>query len=287
MTQNDLSTAITLIKGGQKSSGARILRNLLRDDPANIQALLWLSEAVDDDQEKRRCLEEALKVEPDNALARRGLHILSRRPTWERGAQLAPSQDSHDTSIADHAAGQVNSRRDAQVERLPAWNGSKDYRPAKQGPRPAPVVDKFPGTPLPVKAQKMSAGSCLVGALIIGSVLCLFSSLASQCSGSRDDQSTQPPTLDPGEERAIAAVKNQSTLLGDNMAESIAIALTVTELEGHTTSMDGWYVSSAADHHAVFFRFYVDDVRQSAEWWYYPGGRIVPKNEWAFVFMGQ
>ena len=71
------------------------------------------------------------------------------------------------------------------------------------------------------------------------------------------------------------------------MAEGIAIALTITELDGHTTSMDGWYVSAAPDHHAVFFRFYVDDVRQSAEWWYYPSGTIVPKNEWAFVFMGQ
>jgi len=82
MQFSELAIAIKLIKAGQKSAGARILRDFLRDHPENVVALLWLSEAIKDDHEKRAYLEKILSVDPQNALARRGLLILCRSPSW-------------------------------------------------------------------------------------------------------------------------------------------------------------------------------------------------------------
>ncbi len=71
------------------------------------------------------------------------------------------------------------------------------------------------------------------------------------------------------------------------MHESVGVALAITELNGHTVSIDGWYVHDQGQYHSVYFRFYVDGTREFAEWWHYPDGRILPKNYWASVFMGQ
>jgi tetratricopeptide (TPR) repeat protein len=75
-----LSEAIQHIKSGDKTLGKQLLTEILKADSRNELAWLWMSAAVDTDDLRRECLEEVLKLNPDNQPAKRGL------------AQLPPKQ---------------------------------------------------------------------------------------------------------------------------------------------------------------------------------------------------
>jgi hypothetical protein len=49
---------------------------LLQIDRYNEQAWLWLSGTADNDQDRLDCMQEILKINPDNAFAQRGLAAL-------------------------------------------------------------------------------------------------------------------------------------------------------------------------------------------------------------------
>ena len=75
-----LTEAISLIKSGNKAIGKQLLTEVLKAEPNNETAWLWMSAVVDTDDLRRECLEEVLKLNPNNQVAQRGL------------AQLPPKQ---------------------------------------------------------------------------------------------------------------------------------------------------------------------------------------------------
>ncbi len=68
-----LRRAIAAVKAGDKAAGRRLLAAVLRDDPRNEAAWLWMSAATDSDEQRRACLERVLAINPDNPTARQGL----------------------------------------------------------------------------------------------------------------------------------------------------------------------------------------------------------------------
>jgi hypothetical protein len=68
-----LQQAIAAIKAGDKVGGRRLLAVVIRSDPRNEAAWLWMSAATDSDEQRRACLERVLAINPDNSTARRGL----------------------------------------------------------------------------------------------------------------------------------------------------------------------------------------------------------------------
>lgn len=79
MPQN-LSPAIAAIKAGDKVTGQRLLTEIIKAEPDNENAWLWLSSAVDSNEQRRYCLQQVLKINPDHKLARRGLTALGEGP---------------------------------------------------------------------------------------------------------------------------------------------------------------------------------------------------------------
>ena len=135
-------------------------------------------------------------------------------------------------------------------------------------------------------APKKSNTSC-VTYIVVGVVIIVLIGLLGECVSGLQRIASPVATADPQEQAAITAVQSQSTPLGKNMHESIAVVLVLLENEGHTQSIDGWYVNDGSDYYSVKFYFYYDGNHKFAEWWYYPStGSIVPKNDWAFAFMG-
>lgn len=65
-----LEQAVQLIQSGDAAAGRRLLGRILRADPANAAAWLWMSEAVDRPEHKRDCLLRVLAIEPQNKTAR-------------------------------------------------------------------------------------------------------------------------------------------------------------------------------------------------------------------------
>jgi hypothetical protein len=77
-----LQQAIALIRSGDKQNGGRLLAEVLKDDPQNEMAWLWMSGIVSRDEQRRHCLTQVLAINPNNQLAQKGL------------AQLQPGRQS-------------------------------------------------------------------------------------------------------------------------------------------------------------------------------------------------
>ena len=63
---DDFLSAIKLLKSGDKLSAQKMFESLLKADPENELLWQWLARAVNDPEEKRECLLEVLRINPDN-----------------------------------------------------------------------------------------------------------------------------------------------------------------------------------------------------------------------------
>ena len=68
-----LIEAQTAIQLHDKKKAREILRRLIKADPKNIDYWMWLSVSVDTPREITYCLQEAIKIDPDNEIAKKGL----------------------------------------------------------------------------------------------------------------------------------------------------------------------------------------------------------------------
>lgn len=85
MAENSLQEAIAALKAGRRKQARAILAHLLRQDPRNEEAWLWLSGAVERDSERLLCLHQVLAINPNNERARRGVELL-----LSKGVTLPP-----------------------------------------------------------------------------------------------------------------------------------------------------------------------------------------------------
>jgi hypothetical protein len=88
-----LQRAIKAIQAGDRSSGKRLLAKVLRADPQNAEAWLWMSEVVDTAVQRRICLQRVLAIDPQNALALSGLaRVGTRAASHKRPVPRAPQR---------------------------------------------------------------------------------------------------------------------------------------------------------------------------------------------------
>ena len=76
MKDNLLEQAISLYKSGNIKSAGEVLKNLVRQDPKNEAAWLWLSVCVEKNEQKQYCLQRVLEINPENRDARTALQML-------------------------------------------------------------------------------------------------------------------------------------------------------------------------------------------------------------------
>jgi hypothetical protein len=79
-----LNRAIAAAKAGRKAEARRLLETVLDADERNERAWLWLSDVVENDEERIVCLENVLTINPDNEVARKGLAALRAAPAVDR-----------------------------------------------------------------------------------------------------------------------------------------------------------------------------------------------------------
>jgi tetratricopeptide (TPR) repeat protein len=75
--------AVDALRLGDRVRAKNILTRLLKEDQNNPTYWIWMSAAVDTAKERIYCLETALKFQPENAIAKRGLVLLGGLPPDE------------------------------------------------------------------------------------------------------------------------------------------------------------------------------------------------------------
>ena len=80
MSLTKLNSAIAAIKSGDKDTGSRLLKELLKAEPSNETAWIWLSTTVDDISIKKHYLQKALSINPNNKIVIKALVQLDKPP---------------------------------------------------------------------------------------------------------------------------------------------------------------------------------------------------------------
>src|SRR5574342_554792 len=75
--------AVEALRAGNKSKARELITDLLKTDQKNVTYWIWLSAAMDSTKERVYCLQTALKLDPENATAKRGLILLGALPADE------------------------------------------------------------------------------------------------------------------------------------------------------------------------------------------------------------
>jgi len=75
-----MKQGIAAVKAGEREKGRALLLQVIEADERIEQAWLWLSDAVDTDEDRRICLENVLAINPNHAAAQRGLAKLGPAP---------------------------------------------------------------------------------------------------------------------------------------------------------------------------------------------------------------
>lgn len=114
-TNPTLNDAIAAARAGRRDDAARILRQVVANEPFNAEAWVWLGGVTSDVREQRRALEQALAIDPGNQRAQQGLGWLrhSQPEVFEGGATGATvtrprserSTPNYEQSVATRGAG--------------------------------------------------------------------------------------------------------------------------------------------------------------------------------------
>jgi len=103
MSSEKLTLAISAIKIGDKSTGERLLNDLLINEPENESAWIWLATCMDDLNKKIDCLQKAVAINPNNQIVIKALAKLQQSilPTLEEIVTVkeTPQKTGHDQEI--------------------------------------------------------------------------------------------------------------------------------------------------------------------------------------------
>lgn len=80
---------ISALRSGDRVSARGLFREAIRSDPDDATAWLWLTGALDQDEERIDCLKQVLRIDPNNQAAARGIaQILARQKENAQGEQI-------------------------------------------------------------------------------------------------------------------------------------------------------------------------------------------------------
>ena len=93
MTTDDLlKQGIAALKAGHRDVARSLLAQAVEQDKHNETAWLWLSGAMDTDEERYACLEKVLEINPDNEAAKRGMVLLQEGKTRNHLPAIGPRE---------------------------------------------------------------------------------------------------------------------------------------------------------------------------------------------------
>ena len=158
-TTNDwLQQGIAAARAGQRAQARQFFVRAIQENQYNDDAWVWLAGVVDNPADMRRCLQQALRINPLNPQARQGIAWLDRQA---RQAQKASSSATNmndgqnpSSSTTAHssvqAENQVDKTSSQDQSHPPAADDSLSVSQSSASAKPASAHDSHaPGTPEP------------------------------------------------------------------------------------------------------------------------------------------
>jgi hypothetical protein len=110
-----LEQAVQAIKTGDKAAGLVLLAQVIRTDPNNESAWIWMATAQDDPEKKKQCLERVLRINPANERVRRALTMMFPAPVQpeavpeaiQAAPQPAPFVEEQPSSQTEQPAAEI------------------------------------------------------------------------------------------------------------------------------------------------------------------------------------
>jgi len=103
--QDKLPQGIAALKAGKKSEAEQILKEVVQQNPQNMDAWLWLGASVSTPNETLYCLERVLELEPDNQKAQAGVQWARTRVGQGQAEAVNPlsnaRQDVQDIDLSE------------------------------------------------------------------------------------------------------------------------------------------------------------------------------------------
>lgn len=127
---------------------------VVKMDQRNERAWMWLSAVVDDPEQQRTCLEYVLKINPENARARKGLVSLQASSPSPSAAGGGTTQHASAGAAASSAAARAQqSPAHKQAQQVTDQAQASSPSQAKQAPRSDSAAAKKSGPAAEAKAQ--------------------------------------------------------------------------------------------------------------------------------------
>jgi len=143
---------IAALKVGRKAHARLLLGQALRADPYSEKGWLWLSGAVDTDEERRYCLTQVLAINGKNAAAQNGLTGLGPGPAFSpfelpitTPEPAPPAAEAPVWSrLRDQAPEEAAPEPAPPAAKAPVWSQWRDQAPEEAAPEPAPPAAEAP-----------------------------------------------------------------------------------------------------------------------------------------------
>lgn len=154
MTPPTLQQAIQAIKAGDKITGRQILADILQADLNNELAWLWMSSVADSDNERRKYLEQVLKINPENKTAQKGLAALDQKLAAKTPPSSAPAAETLTKPGRSLGARLAARSKDKEAQTVPSKPVAAAPPTQAQAPiAPGPVASTQPDQPSPTPSE--------------------------------------------------------------------------------------------------------------------------------------
>lgn len=145
---DQLQQAVSLIKSGDQQNGRQILIDIIKTNPRNELAWLWMSSVVDTNDQRQHCLKQVLVINPHNELAQRGLEKLQPSPQTEAKPITSPQEQVKSKELLFEEAGLTPIR--------PRPSKPKPLDEPKTSPKHLPNSQQKVVAPQPTKTKSLS-----------------------------------------------------------------------------------------------------------------------------------
>lgn len=201
MSKDPLETAIELIKSGKQADALPILTMLIRSDPHDEKAWVWLIQAVPADQ-RRQAAQMFFKDNPDSDLAKKALRAAGREASNSSAAVpvISPAMDNAQNDVAPSVRDSPKSN-DNQLSEMIRKEGNT---------LPETAADRAaPSFPLPVMSEKKGKPLSLLILGLAALIIVVISVFLFQ-KGIFANLLGLKPTQIPNVETQFAEVKKQT-----------------------------------------------------------------------------